>query len=70
MAFKQPTLIALGQLKNNPPMTILTLTPLPFGCYVGKIIVDGCMYAGTFAGEMKVGNTIINFNTIKRHPEA
>jgi hypothetical protein len=46
-------------------LTILTLHPLPFGGYTGKIIVNGCMYAGTFAGEMKVGNTIINFNNIK-----
>lgn len=46
-------------------MTILTLTPLPNGCYTGKIIVNGTLYAGTFAGEMKIGNTIINFNTIK-----
>lgn len=46
-------------------MTILTLTPLPFGGYTGKIIVNGCMYAGTFAGEMKIGNQIIDFNTLK-----
>lgn len=51
-------------------ITILTLTPLSHGTYTGKIIVNGCMYAGTFAGEMNIGNTIINFNTIKRHPEA
>jgi hypothetical protein len=51
-------------------MKILTLTPLPFGAYVGKIIVNGCLYAGTFAGEMTIGDTIINFNIIKRHPEA
>lgn len=51
-------------------MTILTLTPLPNGCYTGKIIVDGCLYAGTFAGEMTIGNVTIKLNTLKRHPEA
>lgn len=47
-------------------MKILTLTPLPHGGFTGKIIVNGCLYVGTFAGEMKIGDTIINFNTIKR----
>jgi hypothetical protein len=51
-------------------LTILTLTPLPFGGYTGKIIVDGCLYAGTFAGEVQYGNVTINWNNFKRHPEA
>lgn len=46
-------------------ITILTLTPLPHGAYTGKIILDGCLYVGTFAGEMTIGNQIINFNTIR-----
>lgn len=46
----------------TPMLTILTLTPLPFGGYTGKIIINGCMYAGTFAGEMMIGNQTINFN--------
>jgi hypothetical protein len=47
-------------------MTILTLHPLPTGGYTGKIIVNGCLYAGTFAGEMTINNMIINFNNLKR----
>lgn len=47
------------------PLKILTLTKLPTGGYTGTIIVDGCLYAGTFAGEMQFGNTIVNFNNIK-----
>jgi hypothetical protein len=46
-------------------LTILTLHSLPHGGYTGKIIVDGCLYAGTFAGEITIGNTIINFNNTK-----
>lgn len=50
---------------NPHPMQIITLTPLPFGGYTGKIIVDGTLYAGTFAGVAQYGNITINWNAYK-----
>lgn len=47
-------------------MTILTLTPLPHGCYTGKIIVNGCLYAGTFAGVITIGNVTINWSKFNK----
>lgn len=47
-------------------LKILTLTSLPTGGYAGTIIVDGCLYAGTFAGEMQFGNITIDWSKFNK----